>query len=175
VGGEVALGAMMEVNEFAKALTDEACCLRGQIITGYSMVEYLLADILMRLDLKFPYLIEERIKAAKKIVDRPEYAAYRDDFHRVCDELLRYDDLRNFMAHGYLSLDIDRDQTSHKFTMRLYERAEPGKYRCLRRDFPVEDFRKVAGEMVKYTHEAYAVFDKFYTEQALETFVHPKT
>ena len=80
----------MELNAFQKALTDEACLLRGKIISGYSMVEYVLADISVRLDLKFPYLIEKRIKAAKKIVDRPEYAAYRDDFHRVCDELLRY-------------------------------------------------------------------------------------
>ena len=70
----------MELNPFQKELTNEACFLRGQIISGYSMVEYVLADISVRLDLKFPHLIEKRIKAAKKIVDRPEYAAYRDDF-----------------------------------------------------------------------------------------------
>src|SRR6266545_543480 len=80
------LGQAMELNEFQKRLTDEACLLRGKIISGYSMVEFVLADISVHLDLKFPYLIEKRIKAAKKIVDRPEYAAYRDDFHRVCDE-----------------------------------------------------------------------------------------
>ena len=60
------------------------------------MVEYVLADISVRLDLKFPYAIEKRIKAAKKIVDRSEYAAYRNDFHRVCDEFPRYEELRHF-------------------------------------------------------------------------------
>jgi hypothetical protein len=35
------------------------------------------------------------------------------------------------------------------------------------------DRRKVAGEMVKYTSDAYAVFKKFYIEQAVETFGHP--
>jgi hypothetical protein len=164
----------MEINEFQKRLTDEACFLRGQIITGYSMVEYVLADISVRLDLKFPYAIEKRIKAAKKIVDRPEYAAYRDDFHRVCEEFPRYEKLRHFMAHGIMVLETSPDQTSHKFTMYRYESYEK-KFRRLTLEFSVEFFRRVAGEMVKYTTDAYAVFQKFYTEQAVETFVHPNT
>jgi hypothetical protein len=167
----------MEINEFQKRLTDEACLLRGKIISGYSMVEFVLADISVHLDLKFPYLIEKRIKAAKKIVDRPEYAAYRDDFHRICDEFPRYEELRHFMAHGFLFLETDRDQTSHKFTMHRYERCETEtrKYRRLTLEFSVEDFRRTAGEMIKYTNDAYAVFQKFYIEQAVETFVHPNT
>jgi hypothetical protein len=102
-GGEArgggGLGQAMEINEFQKRLTDEAL-LRGKIIASYSLVEYVLADISVRLDLQFPYRIKDRIKAVKEIVDRPAYEAYRNDFHRVCDELLRYDDLRNFMAQA---------------------------------------------------------------------------
>jgi hypothetical protein len=143
----------MGLNDFQKELTKEACFLRGQSITGYSMVEFVLADISVRLDLKFPYPIKDRIKAAKKIVNRSEYGAYRNDFHRVCDKLLRYDELRNFMAHG--------------------ERYGTGKYRRRTLEFSVEDFRRVADEMVRYTNDAYAVFHKFYIEQAVETFVHP--
>jgi hypothetical protein len=167
------LGQAMGLNDFQKELTKEACFLRGQIITGYSMVEFVLADISVRLDLKFPYPIKDRIKAAKKIVNRSEYGAYRNDFHRVCDKLLRYDELRNFMAHGILFLETNRDQTSHKFTMHRYERYGTGKYRRRTLEFSVEDFRRVADEMVRYTNDAYAVFHKFYIEQAVETFVHP--
>ena len=101
----------MEINEFQKRLTDEACFLRGQIITGYSMVEYVLADISVRLDLKFPYRIKDRIKAVNRIVDRPEYEAYRNDFHRVCNEFPRYEELRLFMAHGIVVLETSPDQT----------------------------------------------------------------
>jgi len=39
--------------------------------------------------------------------------------------------------------------------------------------FSIEALRKVAGEMVKYTSDACAVFKKFYIEQAVETFGHP--
>jgi hypothetical protein len=163
------------VNAFQKALTDEACFLRGQIITGYSMVEYVLADISVRLDLKSPYRIKDRIKAAKKIVNRPEYGAYRNDFHRVCDELLRYDDLRNFMAHGIMVLETSPDQTTHRFVMQRYERLATGKFRRLTLEFSVEALRGQANEMLTYLSDAYAVFHKFYNEQAVETFVHPDT
>src|SRR5215831_5649207 len=76
-GGEAGsrgrMGQAVELNEFQKALVDEGLFRRGQIIAGYSMVEYVLADVAVRLNLKFPYLIKDRIKAAKEIVDRPEY------------------------------------------------------------------------------------------------------
>jgi len=165
----------MEMNEFQKRLTDEACLLRGKIIAGYSLVEYVLADISVRLDLKFPYRIKDRIKAVKQIVHRPEYQAYRNDFHRVCDELLRYDDLRNFLAHGIMVLETSPDQTTHRFVMQRYKHLKTGKFRRLTLEFSVEDFRRVADEMVKYTNDAHAVFHKFYIEQAVETFVHPDT
>lgn len=53
-----------------KALVDECIYLRGRIITSYSQVKFILADISVILDLKFPYLISKRITAAKEIADR---------------------------------------------------------------------------------------------------------
>jgi hypothetical protein len=57
--------------------------------------------------------------------------------------------------------------------MHRYKGDGAGKFRRITLEFSVEDFRRVAGEMVKYTNDAYAVFHKFYIEQAVETFVHP--
>jgi hypothetical protein len=167
------LGQAMELKEFQKALVDEVCFLRGQIISGYSMVEYVLADISVRLNLKFPYPIEKRIKAVKMIVDRPAYHAYKHDFHRVCDGFTRYEELRHFMAHGIMVLETNKDQTFHKFVMHRYKGDGAGKFRRITLEFSLEDFRRVASEMVKYTNDAYAVFHKFYIEQAVETFGHP--
>jgi hypothetical protein len=59
--------------------------------------------------------------------------------------------------------------------MHRYERYATGKFRHHTLEFSVEDFRRVAGEMVKYTNDAYAVFEKFYTEQAVETSGRPNT
>jgi hypothetical protein len=136
------MGQAVELNEFQKALVDEGLFRRGQIIAGYSMVEYVLADVAVRLNLKFPYLIKDRIKAAKEIVDRPEYEPYRHDIHCVCDELLRYDDLRNFMAHGIMSLKIPVNQ----FELRRFERHGKG-FRRRTLELSVEDLRRYASEI----------------------------
>jgi hypothetical protein len=158
----------MAVNEFQKALIDEACCLRGKIIAGYSMVEYVLADISVRLNLKSPYRLKNRIKAVKQIVDRPEYETYRNEFHRVCNEFPRYEELRLFMAHGVMLLETTPEETSHRFVLQRYEWAKGELHRCTF-NFSIEALREVAGELVKYTSDAYAVFYKFYNEQALES------
>jgi hypothetical protein len=118
----------MAVSEFNRKLIDEACSLRGQIIASYSAVEFWLADLSVRLNLNFPYRIKDRIKAVKEIAERQGYEAYRDDLHRVCDELLRYDDLRHFMAHGLMMLLTDNKEY-YEFELRRYEREGDGQFR----------------------------------------------
>ena len=67
------------------------------------------------------------------------------------------------------------DQTSHRFVLQRYERLATGKFRRLTLEFSVEALRGQANEMLTYLSDAYAVFHKFYNEQAVETFVHPDT
>jgi hypothetical protein len=76
---------MAEPSDLQKALVDEALFLRGRIIASYSQVEFLLADISVKLDLRFPYRISDRIKAAKRIADGEGYQAYKEDLNRCCE------------------------------------------------------------------------------------------
>jgi hypothetical protein len=57
---------MNEAEGWQKALVNESLYLRGRIVASYSQIEFLLADISVKLDLKFPYLIKDRIKAANR-------------------------------------------------------------------------------------------------------------
>jgi hypothetical protein len=66
--------------EQQKLLVDEALYLRGRIVASYAQVEFLLADISVKLDLRFPYLIDARIKAVRRIAEREGYEVYRDDW-----------------------------------------------------------------------------------------------
>lgn len=59
---------------------------------------FLLAYVSVKLDRKFPYLIRSRIMAAKRIAEREGYQVDRADLESVCEELMEYDELRNFMA-----------------------------------------------------------------------------
>src|SRR4051794_17247854 len=74
---------MSEPNELQKSLIEEATYLRGKILTSYAQVGFLLADFSVKLDLRFPYRISDRIRAAKRICERPAFSASRH-FRRPC-------------------------------------------------------------------------------------------
>jgi hypothetical protein len=61
-----------EPSDLQKSLVDEALYLRGRIVAAYAQVEFLLADLVVKLDVRFPYLIDKRIKAVKRIAERPD-------------------------------------------------------------------------------------------------------
>jgi hypothetical protein len=153
--------------ELQKSLVDEARFLRGRIVAAYSQVEFLLADISVKLDLNFPYLVKDRIKAVKRIAERDGYEIYKEDLDRMCDELLRYDDLRHFMAHGFMSLATDK-KGNHQFEFRLYRREGNGKYTLEIRQTTVEGPRQAVGDITEYVSNAVRLFEKIYREQKLE-------
>jgi hypothetical protein len=69
--------AATEPTDHQKSLVDEALYLRGRIVASYAQVEFLLADISVKLDLRFPYLIDARIKAVRCIAERDVYQVYK--------------------------------------------------------------------------------------------------
>jgi hypothetical protein len=158
---------MNEPSELQKSLISEATYLRGKILTSYAQVEFLLADLSVKLDLKFPYLIKDRIKAAKRISERRGFEAYRDELAIVCDQLLEYDEIRNLMAHGFLMLTTDK-KGGHKFDMRLYQREGEGAFNLLEIETNIVRLRAGADHIVEYVKRAVALFSRIYLEQKLE-------
>jgi hypothetical protein len=156
-----------EPTEQQKRLVDEALYLRGRIVASYAHVEFLLADLVVKLDLRFPYLIEARIKAVKRIAERQGYEIYKADLERICAELLQYDELRNFMAHGFLSLTVDR-KGNHQFEFLRYQREEEGKFTMLSATTTIERLRQAAEDISEYVSDAIKLFERIYRERKLE-------
>jgi hypothetical protein len=105
-----------EPSDLQKSLVDEALYLRGRIVAAYAQVEFLLADLVVKLDVRFPYLIDKRIKAVKRIAERPGYSDYKQELNAVCEELSHYDDLRHFMTHGFIRMETG-SHGNHRFEM----------------------------------------------------------
>jgi hypothetical protein len=158
---------MGEPTEFQKTLANQVDCLRGRIISSYSQVEFLLADISVKLDLRFPYLIKRRINAVRAIAERPGYEGYREELRKVCDELLEYDDLRNFMAHGFLSITTDK-KGNHELEFRMYQREDSEKFNLVMRQMTLPYLRMAAGEITEYVSHAVSLFQRIYMEQEVE-------
>ena len=158
---------MRELTELHKSLVDEALYLRGRIVAAYAQVEFLLADISVKLDLRFPYLVKDRIKAVKGIADREGYGIYKQDIERVCDELLQYDDLRHFMTHGFLTLEVDK-QGNHRFEFRRYQRESAGQFNLLTAHTTIERLREAANDVTEYVSNTVKLFERVYREQNVE-------
>jgi hypothetical protein len=153
--------------EFQKALVEEATYLRGKILTGYAQVEFLLADLSVRLDLKFPYRVKDRIKAAKRLHERPGFEKYQDGLAKVCDDLLKYEELRHFMAHGFLMLHTDK-LDNHQFEIRLYQREDKDNFVLATAQTTLPQLKAGADDISEYVTRAVEVFKRIYLEQKLE-------
>jgi hypothetical protein len=156
-----------EPTDQQKSLVDEALYLRGRIVAAYAQVEFLLADISVKLDLRFPYLIEARIKAVRRIAEREGYEVYKDELEQVCEELLRYDDIRHFMTHGFLTLTVDR-KGNHQFEFLRYQRDGEGKFALLRGNTTIERLRQAAEDIGQYVSHVIRLFERIYRERNLE-------
>jgi hypothetical protein len=150
-----------------KKLVDDIVYLRGRIITSYSQVEFLLADIAVKLELKFPYLMSARLKAAKRIAEREGFEAYKKDLEETCDGLGDFDDVRKFMAHGWADLEVDR-QGNHKFALRMYERKGEGQFELMQATSTRERLLEAANDINEYTTRVVSLFHKIYLEKGLE-------
>jgi hypothetical protein len=157
---------MAEPEDWQKKLIDESLYLRGRIIASYSQIEFLLADISVKLDLKFPYLIKDRIKAAKRIGEREQFARYKTDLDTVCDELLEFDEMRNYMSHGFLTLHVDL-VGNHQFEYRMYQRGPDG-FALMGGTTTIERLRGAAQHLTAYVERAIDLFKRIYKEQKVE-------
>jgi hypothetical protein len=157
---------MTEAADWQKQLIDESLYLRGRIVASYSQVEFLLADVSVKLDLEFPYLIKDRIKAAKRIGERQQFAVYKPELDRVCDELLEFDEIRNFMSHAFLMLYVDKVK-NHRFEYLMYKR-ENANFVLMQGTTTIERLRAAAENMSEYVERAVKLFERIYNEQRIE-------
>lgn len=156
-----------EASDTQKMLVDEALYLRGRIVAAYAQVEFLLADLVVKLDLKFPYLIDARIKGVKRIAEGPGYESYKEDLDVACDELLKYDELRHFMTHGFMRMDVDR-KGNHQFEFLRYARESEGKFTMLSAKTDIVRLRQAVDDIGEYVSRVIRLFERIYRERKLE-------
>ena len=154
-------------NQAHRNLVDEAIYLRGRIIAGYAQVEFLLADLISKLEDRFAYRIEFRVKGVRKIAEMPGYEAYRYDLNRLADELLIYDELRHFMAHGFMRAEVDRAGNYH-FQLLRYTREGEGKYELMQSTTDISRLKHAVNDIGSYVNEVMNLFERMYRDKNLE-------
>jgi len=158
-----------------KRIVKQVNLLRGAYVGSYAQVEFFLADICVKawelpaykhLRAKFPYKAESRVKAAKALFEcAGPLAKYREEVHGLFDELLCFEEFRDFMAHGMLRIDTKRSDFSCHF--RMYKPVKNG-LEIGTVNVPVTDLAKGLAQIVAFTHRFVTLFRRVYLEQKLE-------
>jgi hypothetical protein len=78
-----------------------------------------------------------------------------------------FDELRNVMAHGWLSLTTDR-QNYYQFEFLRYQREGDGKFVLLSATTTVERLRQAADDITAYVSDTHALFKRIYADKKLE-------
>jgi hypothetical protein len=109
-----------------KVLVNHAVYLRGNIITSYAHIEFLLADICLKawqlpeyahFAGAFPYKTDSRIKAARALFEgEGPLKQYREGIQPALDELLDFEELRHFVAHGLLIVNATLEYRLYRTT-----------------------------------------------------------
>lgn len=159
----------------AKQILKQVNLLRGAYIGSYAQVEFLLADMCVKawelpeykhLRAKFPYRAESRVKAANALFAcTGPFAKYREEVHGLFDELLRFEEFRDFMAHGLLRINVHR--TDFSLHLRMYKPAKEG-LKIGTIDIPVNDLAHAVQQIVPFTHRFVTLIRRIYTEQKLQ-------
>jgi hypothetical protein len=85
----------------------------------------------------------------------------------VCDGLSEFDDMRVFMAHGWVSAELGKNGTNIIELLR-YERTGEGQFKLMRGGTNVERLRQAAEDITEYTERTLRLFRKIYAENGLE-------
>jgi hypothetical protein len=165
-----------DVSEETKALVNHAIYLRGNIITSYAHIEFLLADICLKawqlgeyahLGGAIPYKIESRIKAVRALleVDGP-LKAYREGIQPALDTLLDFEKRRHFIAHGLMTV-TPMPPSDALLEYRLYRTTKQGTEIAFF-ETSVTDLEDVALKIGTLQHEMLLTFVRIYSDLGLE-------
>lgn len=161
--------------ETAKAMVNHAVWLRGTIITNYAHIEFLLADICVKawqkpkyqhLSTSFPYKTETRIKAVRELFDAEgPLKKHRSGVDPALDELLTFEELRHFIAHGLMIVTPYPDDPKLEF--RLYQTKRQG-YAISFKEMTASELADVSNRIAELQTQLLVSFRAIYSELKLE-------
>ncbi|KYH01706.1 hypothetical protein [Bradyrhizobium sp. DOA1] len=150
------------------ALIDRATYCRGRIITSFAQCEFLLADLAEKVDGRFIYLLRDRVKAAKALTEKSgPFNQYAADLVPMAEKLLEWDDVRNFLVHGFVMLTTDKAM-NHMFEYRRYNRVSKEEYELRQWFVSIEDLERAKDHINALAIVMVDTMKRIYVDQNLE-------
>lgn len=154
--------------EWQISLIDRATYCRGRIVTSFAQCEFLLADLAEKVDGRFVYLLKDRIKVARSLTEKTgPFNQYAGELMPMAEKLLEWDDVRNFLVHGFMLFTADRDG-KHLIEYRRYNRVSKEAYELRKWFVTVEDLEGAKDQINALAVVMVDVMKRIYSENDLE-------
>lgn len=152
---------------------------RGFTIMAYAQVEWYLAKLILegkvyeqyqQIDLSFSQDAKTRVEKVKAMlkVDGP-FSPYGDKLINAMDEVLTYEELRNYAAHGLLVRpDPDDFSLSSKIHLRRFKMLKGGKLEDARRILTLKQYTDEQVALTKAAKNFFSIVQKIWKDLGLK-------
>ena len=151
--------------------------LRGAIITQFAHVEFMFADLYFRalrhpeyrsMPVRMPYRVKERIARVKQLATMSgPISAYGPELLGVADGLAEFENLRQYMAHGNMTIRFDANPPSIFFSMYDQPKGSGPVLRVMQTTHA--DLSEQSIRVGKYDNRVIALFYRIFTEIPLDS------
>jgi hypothetical protein len=152
---------------------------RGYTITSYAQVEWYLAKLILegkeyeqyqQIDPSFSQDAKTRADKVKAMlkVDGP-FSPYADKLTKAVDEVLAFEELRNYAAHGLLVRpDPDDFSLSSKIHLRRFKMFKGGKLDDASRTLTLKEYTDEQAALTKAAKSFFSIVQKIWKELGLK-------
>jgi hypothetical protein len=158
-------------------IIDEMIAQRGWVINSYAQVEFLFADLIVKLR-KFPecddgkpvaFGIDGRVRRLRQLCEIKPLASHAGNILPLLDRMLELEKTRHFFTHGFLSVHIQQDGKRMGMHMRRYVPPEKGQRETKEELFVLPEQMAEAREKWRlFAQTALIMFQAIYDELGLE-------
>lgn len=152
--------------------------LRGQIISSYAQVEFMLVHLIFQariikaywsLGLRYRRKLDKKIEQVEKLIAASgPIQNYQDRVKAVMDQLGAFKDDRDYMAHAYCEIYFRDEEPEYRY--RMIRNNENNEQTVEYRIYSPGELEKLERQLTSITNTLMELFREIYLNQGLEEY-----
>lgn len=169
---------MMEIDRLVVDEIEEVVKARGWCVAGYSQVEFILADFVVKvsqipeyaaLAAPFPMNFSTRLARVRSIANKAgPISCFGSQLVSLTDAIEGWEQLRHFLTHGWMDVTVQKPENSITFRFRRWQPTKAEKTRVTMITCTLGQLQECGRELSLLADTAIQMFDDIYREFGLE-------
>lgn len=169
---------VMEIDQSVVDAIEEVVKARGWCVAGYSQVEFILADFVVKvgqipeygaLAAPFPMNFSTRLARVRSIAEKAgPMSRFSSGLASLTDAIEGWEQLRHFLTHGWMDVTVQKPENSITFRFRRWQPTKADKTRVTMITCTLEQLQECGRELSLLADTAIQMFDDIYRAFDLE-------